>query len=353
MRPMLSSISLIASLIAAPAFAQAPPAKPLSTVLNPADAAEKQHTSYVNLLEFSRDGTLLASASTREPMVKLWNARSGKLIKEFNVAPLALQAMTLAPDGKRIAISARDRNKEMVQIWDIASGSIVAETDVKFMVQELQYFTDGIYAWGSPDWAGNRKFNQVLVLSPSDGSVISRKEMEGAHGSLNDIDFTSDGQYALVAFHYGDKRHSVSLWQTGSGRLGLNLPLSDLRTVAVARDSATIAVGKDNGVDLITFDGKPIRSMGQGMTRDLTFSPNGVLLAGGDRKGNVAIYSVASGSAMPTASISGTDLTTLAFSPDSTLLAAGWTDGTLRVFNTSDGKLASLVQKKSAPAKKK
>lgn len=355
MRALTAAVAALALSFSGLSLAQDKTAGPvLSTTLSTAkDSTQKHHTKYVNLLEFSADGNLLASGSTVERVVRLWDVKSGKLLKELSVEPLVLNGLALSHDGKRIAITARDRNNEMLQIWDTASGTKITEKDAGFMLENLQYHTSGIYAWASPDWSRNRKDHQLLVLSPTDASIISKVEMPGANGTQNAITYTTDGQFVVAGYFHGDNKHTLGVWEASSGRQALRLTPNDMRTAAVSYDSSKLAIGKSNGVDLVAFNGTPIRTLGQGLTRAVAFSPNGVFLASGIRNGTISLFSVDRGSEMSTEEGPKTDVTRLVFSPDSTLLAATWGEGTIRLYNTADGKFAKFSTRKAPAGKKK
>jgi len=80
------------------------------------------HQNTVVALSFSPDGAILASAS-EDGTVKLWNWRSGVLIRSFDTSTpaSAVFALSFSPDGKKIADVSSDST---LSVWDVASGSL-------------------------------------------------------------------------------------------------------------------------------------------------------------------------------------------------------------------------------------
>ncbi len=79
----------------------------------------------VNALQFSPDGTMLASGSgepSRGGQIKLWNPNSGQLLRSFDeVHSDAVLALDFSPDGTQLASGAADR---FARILDLKTGKI-------------------------------------------------------------------------------------------------------------------------------------------------------------------------------------------------------------------------------------
>jgi len=72
---------------------------------------------------FSADGRMLATSGI-DPLVHLWDVRSGKLIRELeqNVGN-AVWALEFTPDGRTLAISGGD---SFASLWDVGTGAQIA-----------------------------------------------------------------------------------------------------------------------------------------------------------------------------------------------------------------------------------
>lgn len=83
--------------------------------------ALKGHTDAVTAIAFSPDGTQLASAS-RDKSVKLWNLKTGEVVRTLTGAQEQLSCLAFSADGKRLAIGDVGLQARVV---DVATGEIV------------------------------------------------------------------------------------------------------------------------------------------------------------------------------------------------------------------------------------
>src|SRR5207253_4458932 len=71
---------------------------------------------YTTLFRSSPDGKLIASASY-DKLAKLWDASTGKEVRNLKDHIDAVFAIAFSPDGKWLATGSQDRS---VKIWDVA-----------------------------------------------------------------------------------------------------------------------------------------------------------------------------------------------------------------------------------------
>jgi WD40 repeat protein len=92
-----------------------------------------EHTNPVQCVAFSADGKLLASGDgirQARPavvppvpgVVKMWDAKTGQLLRTFEEHPCRILSVALSPDGKRLASASEDR---MVKVWDTQTGQVL------------------------------------------------------------------------------------------------------------------------------------------------------------------------------------------------------------------------------------
>src|SRR5262245_33281096 len=81
------------------------------------------HGCWVQAVEFSPDGSLLASGGhlgDARGEVKVWEVSSGRPLVELELDPEAVYALTFSPDGRTLATGGPNAT---VRFWDVATGS--------------------------------------------------------------------------------------------------------------------------------------------------------------------------------------------------------------------------------------
>jgi WD40 repeat protein len=77
---------------------------------------------------FSPDGTSLATASSYEPGVRLWDVRSGKLLRSFAGHRLGTNSIAFSPDGSLLATGGSDG---FLRLWTVATGELKTIMDAQ------------------------------------------------------------------------------------------------------------------------------------------------------------------------------------------------------------------------------
>lgn len=227
-------------------------------------------------------------------------------------AGAAVNALAWSPDGKSIATQVvewsptRDggtvQTGRALQIRDAETGAVRRTLYDEPNVGDAQFSPDGKSV--AATLAGE---NVVKLWDPVTGK--KKKTFEGAKVSLGTIAFSRDGRF-LAASGYmhddkGKRQGMVILWEAGSGKV-----LWQVR----ANEGA--------GAEVIAL------------------SPDGKLLATGDRDAPIKLWDTATGKCKQT--LRGSQehkVFSLAFSPDGKLLASGGLDGTVRLWDPESAKL--------------
>jgi WD40 repeat protein/DNA-binding SARP family transcriptional activator len=238
------------------------------------------HTDEVYELEFSPDGTKLASASL-DRTAKVWDTASGKELFTLKGHGDQILQIRFSPNGKSLATASRDGT---AKIWDVATG-------------------------------------QTLMT------------LSGHTGSLTDIKYSPDGK--LVATIADD--HMVKIWDAESGRELLTLTDTSLFVISFSPNGSRIALGYEDGTirvwDIITKQAILTLPGGHdGPVYLVSFSPDGNKLVSNDYdNSSIAVWDIKSGEQL--AALSGYFP---AFDPNGSLLAT-WTNvGDLAVYDTSN-----------------
>lgn len=232
---------------------------------------------------FSPSGKLLATSAFDDDTVILWypetGQRRGSLTHYGGVERTAFSA-----DGQLIATGGPEK---VVKIWDVSSGSPVHVITHARHIHGIAFSPDGRQvATGADD--NVVRFWEVGAWR-SVNALYPRSHSEYYNGIWS-LKFSPDGR--LIAAGTDGTAH---VWDTASGSLLYVLP----------------APGKDCEVDV-------------------SFSPDGQLLATGSSDGIARLWDVGSGTLVHT--LAGRSHWSVAFSPDGRLLAVGGQDGAVRLW---------------------
>ena len=257
-------------------------------------ASTAKYGNRVSVVALSLDGQKAISGG--EDGAKLWDLKSGVLIKEF-MKGLIVMAVAFSPDGKMVATG---EQLGTVQLWDASNGSPIGPETKKKYPSSLNT------SWSSP--------NPPLVFSPDSKSILI------------------------------DCFGSIKLWDV-SGRLAAEMIeeelLSGSSALAFAPDSQSFLTGHSTGIaKLWNREGDPI---GEPMTHlsavvSVAFSPDGSTIATGTEGGEVRLWSATSGRPIGIPMRHLARVNVVRFSQNSRLLATGSNDGTVVMWDARTGR---------------
>jgi WD40 repeat protein len=214
------------------------------------------HINLIYALAFSPDGRLLATSGIQDPVVKLWDPRTGTLVASLpgnvgspelpNILP-GVWALAFSPDGRTLAAAGADGE---IRLW-----STTRHVQVMKPIQQLDTLTTFSVAF-SPD-------GSTLAIGNGDGSIAVQKLLPGSlpqylHGdnqAIQNLAFTRDGKTLVTASEDGD----VRLWPTPSWSTPVTLTAStkSLSGMAVSPDGSIIVTRDSTSVRL--WDTDPVR----------------------------------------------------------------------------------------------
>jgi WD40 repeat protein/tRNA A-37 threonylcarbamoyl transferase component Bud32 len=241
---------------------------------------EIHHTKPIHCVVVDPTDQTLLTAETDGPVVRLWDRRQGRLLREFEAGGKVLGA-SFSSDGQRVALNCADKT---VRVWELASGSPCGP------------------ALEHPDTVIR------VALGP-------------------------DGRAVLTSI----KDRATCLWDGESGQQLDNwqAPASIVHIAFVG--GRIFAVTGDHGGGAVTWDlathqpvGEPVTAA-TGRIQSLAFSPDGrTLLTGRWNHKMARLWDVATGKPLGPPVIHEEAVGHVAFSPDGRQVASRSEDGTVR-----------------------
>ncbi len=199
-----------------------------------------RHPESVLSVAFSPNGQTLASVGAMDPQIRLWDARTGRLVRTF-LGPIREKprAAVFAPNGARLAVACE---RGGVQLWDISSGLEVLEVSQEHDhegIETLAFTPDG----------------RSFVTASSEGALrLWQADNSGRQRLLLQLGPQDRGQHALACSPDGKLlafgvRRNIRVYDLESGAESRRLDNAHgdtIRSLAFAPDSRTLVSAGDS-----------------------------------------------------------------------------------------------------------
>ena len=317
----------------------------------------------VNSVALSEDGSLLATGSSDGRFalgvrqagakgigpgaVRLWDARTGRLLRRLGDPADQIMAVALSPDGQRVAAGGGSPDgKGVVRVWNAASGTPVWSVgDHAAEVLAVAFAPDG------SSLASAGADGLIKLRDPQTGSVT--RTLPGHVRGATSLAFSADG--AALACGGGDG--TTSLWEIRTGRrvrtfrpaysqAGTIKGDRPMTSIALSRDGETLAtctagVNQTFAEPVRIWDvrtGELKREFSEPTItgRPMALSPDGTVLATGGK--SVRLWDARTGK--PLRELFGHLKRTqsITFSADGRLLVSGGSYGTTNAWEVATGR---------------
>lgn len=256
------------------------------------------------------------------------------------IADARAVALAAAPKG---SIFAAALDSGVIRIYDAKSGKVVKElTDHPQPVYALAWSPDGRY------FASGDESARIFVWDTTRWKIV-RQYRQHQRGIQN-LDFNNDGNIIVST----GKDDNIKIWDIGTIAKGA---IRDIPG-AGANFSGARFIGKTNqfGVGILGFGAREYTLDGQVLTlftskenvQDVDYSPDGKLMAAGSRESNVSIWTRGHVKRIGTCKGHEGWIWHVRFSPNGKLIASGADDRTVRIWDAKTFQPVQVIENQAS-----
>jgi len=278
---------------------------------------QEQSKGIINHLTYSPDGSLLASGSENDPIIKIWDTKSGKIIGKLDCHEKSTTAIQFSPNGKTIVSASKDN---LIILWDIINWEIIDSISVKHPINSIKFKSDESFYTGSEN--GTVEHWQTKTFkTPTQiydcGSAINKIDVLNSKlvvgtksGIIASFDIDNNAEILKKRIHLG-KIVGLKIYNSGENIISaggdglihfwnLNKLIESKHikasTVAISAFDANeskdkiIIANKNKSIKVYTFKGELIHDF-TAKTNDtkqpinaITLSPNGTSIASANHR---------------------------------------------------------------------
>jgi WD40 repeat protein len=297
-----------------------------------------QEDASVSSLAFSPVGPHLVSGAFGDNAARLWNVRTGQLLRQFPGHKDGVEAVAISPQGDLLATA---DSAHFTRIWEIKSGKVLHCFADDERIEALAFAPSGKHL-AARSHEGSVCFWDVVGGTKVRGMGGSR--LSGASDIENmrssGLAFSPDGK--VIAAAGGPETPEIQLYDTSTGKRTRTFRGLDFFTcLAFSPDGKTLAAaGYDRrirlwdvvkGQELLQYPGH------DDVILSADFSPDGKLLATAGFDGRVILWDVTIGKPIRYLGHQNGPVHFVVFSPTGALVACGGPGGKIHLWDPVSG----------------
>src|SRR5262249_54511299 len=281
--------------------------------------------------------------------IRLWDATTGKEIREFKGHPDIYSSIAFSRDGKLLAAGGvRGR----IQLWDVATGKEPNLPPASDSLRSVAFTPDGekLVSWGSRTGVPGDG-EAIIFWNPSSGRELGR--FSDYTAKVSSVALSPQGKIAAVGTWLDTK---ISLVDLATGKKLRELPDSHYGPMAFTSDGQILLTADYNPPVIHLWQvatGKELRQMRghRGPVGGLALSPDGKTVASLSRDNRddptIRLWDFATGKELRRIEFAPFSVTSIAFLPDSkSLVSVGHREapnvangpGEVRLWDMASGK---------------
>jgi WD40 repeat protein len=232
-----------------------------------------------------------------------------------------------------LAASVASAQSPRADISWLAGGHLSPVASVSYspdgaMLASSGYFGDTLKLWRASDGTMVRTFGNTNATA-------------FIFGPMEPVTFLPDGR-TVIGIGEGS---AIGVWNVADGKLLRTISVSG-SDLALSPDGTLIAVAASGLIKLVRFsDGVIVRSITwpADLVQAVAFSPDGAVVAGGDRTGMLRTFRVSDGGPLLSFQAHSDDITALRYSIDGSRIASSSADHTVKLWGSSSGQLIGTL----------
>ncbi|UPK26912.1 toll/interleukin-1 receptor domain-containing protein [Bradyrhizobium sp. 195] len=290
------------------------------------------HTDTINSVAISTDGTRIVSGSS-DRTARVWDSRSGELLHELKHEG-AVGRVAFSSDGRRVFTASSNGSDSVLRSWDAVSGTPSAAIKVASSYSSVRriFLVSGTFSTDGKRALVATTYSRANVWDLTSGKILAELQIKTRPASAT---ISGDGTRAIVG-----GMETAQIWDTTNSTMLHELAghKDYIHAVAFSADGTKVATGAGDRLarvwDAVT--GKLIREFEphDAEVKAVAFSADGSALVTTSADQTVRLLSIATGGLL--LELKGHDdaVTGVAFSADGRIVT-GSSDRTLRIWDAT------------------